>query len=167
MYVNVKLDFYTFRRMSLSLVLLHSVLAKYNVEKVHECRRRDCRMLERVWAKVHKSVTKHPGSASISCWHFHVTTSWFLRLCVCNTGGGGLRGRIPDTRCGQDTSSQQEVPLLISALPALGLRAGHAPGPASILCGWPGVHGADTRLRWHHHSDGWRVSQVPLSGIYP
>lgn len=115
----------------------------------------------------HHSITKYPWSASISCWHFRVTTSRFLRLCVCNAGGGGLQRRIPDTRCGRDTSPQQEVPLLISALPVLSLRAGNAPGPASILCGWPGVHSADAWLGWHHHSDGRWVSQVPLSGIYP
>lgn len=91
-----------------------------------------------------------------------------LRLRVCNSRGGGLRRRIPDPRCDQAKPSQQEVRLLFSALPALGLRAGHAPGPASVPRGRPGVHRADARLGRHRHGDGRRrVSQLPVSGIYP
>lgn len=92
----------------------------------------------------------------------------FLRLCVCSPGGGGLRGRIPDARRDQAKSSQQEVPVFFSSLPALSLWAGHAPGTAAVLCDWPRFHRADTWPGWHRHGDGWfRVSQLPVSGIYP
>lgn len=91
----------------------------------------------------------------------------FFRLCLCDPRGGGLWGRIPDARCDQENPSQQEVPVFLSALPPLGFRARHAPGPAPVLGGWPGVHSADARLGRHHHADGrcW-VSWLPVSGIY-
>lgn len=117
-------------------------------------------------------------SQNNSCnrWVFDVGTFWcdflsiplLLRLRVCNPSGSGLWGGLPDPRCDQAKPSQQEVPLLHSALPALCLWAGHAPGPASVLCGRPRVHRADARLGWHRHGDGrCRVSALPVSGIYP
>lgn len=91
-----------------------------------------------------------------------------FRLCVCNTSGGGLRWCIPDARCDQEKPSQQEVPVSFLALSALCLWAGDAPGAASILCGWPGVHRADGQLRWLLNGDGRRrASPLPVSGICP
>lgn len=90
------------------------------------------------------------------------------RLCVCNPGGGGRWGRIPDSWCDPARPSQQEVPLFVFALPALCLRARHAPWPASVLCGRPGVHCADSGLGWSRQGDRrCRVWQLPVSGIYP
>lgn len=116
-----------------------------------------------------KKLKKTPLQDKFSC-SDHVTTFsrlLFFRLCLCDPRGGGLWGRIPDAWCDQENPSQQEVPVFVSALPPLGFRARHAPGPAPVLGGWPGVHGADARLGRHHHADGgcW-VSWLPVSGIY-
>lgn len=91
-----------------------------------------------------------------------------LRLCVRDPGGGGLRGSVPDARCDPARPPQQEVPVFFSALLDLGFRAGHAPGPAPVLCGRSRVHCADARLGRHRHVDGrWSVPHLPVSGIYP
>lgn len=91
-----------------------------------------------------------------------------IRLRVCNPCGGGLSGSVPDPRCDRAKPSQQEVLVSFPALSPLRLWARHAPGPASVLRGWPWVHGADGQLGRHHHRTGrCRVSQLPLSGIHP
>lgn len=96
------------------------------------------------------------------------TPSPLPRLRVCNPGGGDLRRRVPVPRCRREEPSHPKVPLLLCALPALGLRTGHAAGPASFLRCGSGLHRAVSWLRGHHHGDGrCGVSQLPVSGIYP
>lgn len=102
------------------------------------------------------------------CWKVCMSISSLLRLCVCNPGGGELWWRLPVARCHRTKPSHSKVPLLLCALPSLGLWTGHAAGPASFLCCGSGLHCAVSWVGRHHHGDGWcRVSQLPVSGIYP